>query len=299
MVTLAHVINPVHVPATSDLHAAQPVTFESMRIAQRFAAPRAAAELAVDLYAAHYAEDAPAAPADFMPLPLLERSVLDVGRFQAQRKLPLLADILERLYAAAGAADYLVYTNVDIALQPHFYLALARFIAAGHDAFVINRRTISARHTQIADLPQMWAEVGAPHRGWDCFVFPRALLPRFKLGHVCIGATRVGLALLANMAAYGRSFHEFTDAHLTFHIGDERAWLNPRFADYDAHNTRALLAILAALEAEVGPFDRRSIPGSFLLRRRALGPLYDRWARSVYLPPALSRALNRLLRGGV
>ena len=291
MKKIAHIVNPVLVKPTSDLFVAQPITFESMRIAQQ----KASGNVVVDLFAVGYAEDAPVMPAGFQILPQLIRSVFDVGIFQQQRKLPLLKDILERLYAGSEA-DFCIYTNVDIGLQPDFYLKVNEFIDQGLDAFVINRRTISNGYTRLDELALMWAEVGEPHRGWDCFVFRRDLIPHFVLGDVCVGATRVGLALLSNLVAYGRSFKEFKAEQLTFHIGDERQWLNPAFADYDAHNTHELKQILATLESTQGPFGRETIPGSYVWRTRTFGRFYDLWARHVYLPPRLSIFLNRLLR---
>ncbi len=267
MTTFAHVINPVKVPPTSDLSVAQPITFASMRAARRDN---------VTQYAIGYAEDP--LPDGFVALPPLTRSVLDLGRFQAPRKLPLLADILTAL-AVDASAEYLIYTNVDIGLQPHFYEAVDGLISAEGHSLVINRRTILARYDSPDDLLAMYAETGKPHPGWDCFIFPRALLPRFHLGQVCLGAGRVGLALLANLIAYSQRFDLLTDAHLTFHLGDDRTWRNPAFADYDAHNTRELMQALAAIEAEQGAFDWRSIPGRFLLKKRLFGPLYDWWSR--------------------
>ena len=44
-----------------------------------------------------------------------------------RRKLPLLADIIERLYENSDA-EWLIYTNVDIAVQPHFYESVASII---------------------------------------------------------------------------------------------------------------------------------------------------------------------------
>lgn len=262
----------------------------------RIARQKSTGQAAVNLLAVGYEEDKPVMPEGFQVLPPLARSVLNVGTFQKQRKLPLLMDILDRGFVGCEA-DILIYTNVDIALQPDFYLSVQEFIEQGFDAFVINRRTIPGTYTSAAQLAQMWAEAGESHRGWDCFIFPRALVPQFKLGTVCVGQPRVGLALLANLVAYGRSFFEFKEAHLTFHIGDERRLKNPAFADYRDHNTRELMKSLSVLEMEQGPFARRSIPGSFLWRMRTFGPLYEFWARNVYLPPRLSMFLNRLLRG--
>ena len=273
MLSFAHIINPANVSADSDLFVAQPVTFASMRGAAQAAA---VGQVTVVQYAVGFSEDE--IPEGFVGLPPLTRSVLNLATFQEPRPLPLLRDILDALFEASGA-DYFIYTNVDIGLQPTFYTQVIEFITGGYDSFVINRRTISGRYGSPDQLPEMLAESGKPHPGWDCFVFPRAIYPRFKLGDVCLGAGRVGMALLANMVAYSGKFREFSDMHLTFHIGDDRAWRNPAFADYDSHNTRELTALLAAIEAEVGPFPRSSIPGRFLWKKRMFGRLYDWWSR--------------------
>ena len=291
MRAIAHIINPVLVDKSSDLFIAQPVTFESMRIAQEFAV----GQVEVGLFSAQYPEDHPVTPADFHRTPDLEKSVLDCGDFRKQRKLPLLKDILDRLYQATDA-EYLIYTNVDIGLLPHFYLAVSQFIDAGFDAFVINRRTISSQYKNVKHLPLMYAQAGQPHRGWDCFIFCREAYSKYALGSVCIGASRVGLAVLSDLVAYAGNFYEFTDQHVTFHIGDERNWLNRAYADYDEHNTRQLLNILETLENKAGAFGRDTIPGSFLFRTRKLGPVYEFWARNVRLPMGLSRFLNNIVR---
>jgi hypothetical protein len=287
MTRLAHIVNPVRVDVSSDLHVAQPITFESMRRARE----HAGGELQVDLFSAQYAEDRSLVPAYFARTPDLEESVQDHGRFQKPRKLPLLRDILNRLYDATDA-DYLIYTNVDIGLLPHFYGAVTSLIEAGHDAFVVNRRTIPARYTGPSQLPLMYAEVGQPHRGWDCFVFRREVYPRYRLGTVCLGAPRVGLALLANLMAHAERFKEFKNLHLTFHLGNDRGWSDPARADYASHNTRQLLAALAELEVDVGPFDRSSPPGAFLSKTRRYGPLYELWVRHVRVPVRLRRWLE-------
>jgi hypothetical protein len=283
---LAHIVNPVQVSESSDLYVAQPITFETMRIAQAFAAGRVQAEL----LSAHYPEDEPMVPAGFSRTPDLEGSVLDHGSFEKFRKLPLLKDILGRLYEATDA-EYLVYTNVDIGLLPHFYLAVDRFITAGYDAFVINRRTISRRYTRLEQIPLMYAEIGEPHRGWDCFVFKRDAYPHYKLGTICVGAPRVGLALVGNLVAYAGRFHEFKGEHLTFHIGNDRSWRRSPYSDYAAHNSREAMRILTTLEEEVGPLPRSSPPGAFLRKRRMFGPAYEFWARYVHIPVRMHRVV--------
>jgi hypothetical protein len=288
-VKIAHIINPLVVEKSSELFNAQPITFKTMRRAQKFAEP----DVEVELFTAQYPEDKSIIPAGFKQTPNLDRSVLDVIEFHTSRKLPLLRDILSRLYETSKA-DYFIYTNVDIALQPQFYCVVNEFIRQGYDSFVINRRTISADFSSLEDLDLMYDSPGKQHRGWDCFIFPRQFFPHFKLFDVCVGADHVGLALLANLVALSQRFWEFRDEYLTFHIGDSRSWLKSEHKDYDEHNALQVMRILSTLEEEHGPFPRKSIPGSFLFRMRTFGQFYIAWTRRVYLPAGLSRFINRI-----
>lgn len=258
---IAHIVSPVPAAAGSELGIAQPVTFATMRSARGLAVRVAAAD--VELYAVQLAgESEVSLPPEFTRLAALERSVADLKAFRRRRNLPLLGDILQRLYDAS-AADTLVYTNVDIALQPHFYWAVARLSAGGHEAFAVNRRTIGGHFRDLGDLPLMYAEIGQEHKGWDCFVFRRDLYPRLNLGQACIGAGWVGRVLLANLACLAANFRIFTDLHLTFHIGNEKAWKADDFSGYVEHNRGECRRILLEFEARFGPLDRDRIPGRF------------------------------------
>ena len=274
MIRLAHIVNPVNADPASDLAVAQPITFETMRRARDYAH----GHVDVALYTTQFAEDQGAVPSDFESTTDLDRSVLDVATFGRARKLPLLKDILQRLYDATNS-DYLIYTNVDIGLQPHFYAAVARLLEAGYDAFVINRRTIDPRFEKQADIPLMYGSLGFAHPGWDCFVFRRSAFPDYDLGTVCIGAPRCGLALLANLLVHANRFAEFKKMHLTFHRGDDRPWSDPSVADYVSFNTREVIGLLHRLEEQYGAFDRKSPPGHFLFRKRFFGRLYESWVR--------------------
>lgn len=243
-ISFAHVVNPVDVPESSDLFAAQPVTFETLRRAQA----AAAGEVRVSLFSAQYPEDRRIVPPWIQPLPDLERSVLDVATFHRPRKLPLLRDILDRLYEAA-AADFLIYTNVDIALQPYFYTGVRALIDEGYDAFVVNRRTISTGYRFPDALPRMYAEIGERHPGYDCFVFRRELYPRFELGRACVGANWVGRVLYANLACTADRFAAFTNLHMTFHLGDARAWRTAENEPFDAFNNEELAGVLEHFDA--------------------------------------------------
>jgi hypothetical protein len=249
---IAHIINPVIVGEKSDLYWAQPVTFETMRIARAFAAGR----VEVELLATQYPEDAALVPADFRRTPELERSVLDLKRFKLRRKYPLLKDVLDRLYAATDA-EYLVYTNVDICVMPYFYQAVNTLIDAGCQAFAINRRTISDRYQRLDEVPLMYAELGAKHEGHDCFVFRRDAYPRYRLSDVCIGIPYVGRALIWNLMLHAERFEELTDHHFTFHIGagNEETLGEDDYQDYRDHNRGSAAAAKAALEAD-GPSEK-------------------------------------------
>ncbi len=228
---IAHVVNPYRVQTDSRAAFVQAVTYETMRTAADFSRN----VLQVELWAALYPEDAAALPEGFIRAGFLERSVGDVSGLDGERRLPLISDILSRLFHESDA-DYLVYTNSDIALMPFFYTAVARFIREGLRSFVINRRTISDTYTGVEQIPVMYAETGMQHEGFDCFVFRREDFPAFWLGQVCIGAIGIGRLLLWNMLLHARPFHLFRGNHLTFHLGNDTSWLEEAHRPYNRHN---------------------------------------------------------------
>lgn len=103
MISFAHIINPVQVNETSDLSTAQPITFETMRIARQFAQGTED----VELYAIQYQDEARILLPDcFRRVPDLTRSVIDIKTFNKKRKLPFIKDILDALFETADPADY-------------------------------------------------------------------------------------------------------------------------------------------------------------------------------------------------
>ena len=99
---IAHIINPVKVPPGRDLFFAQPVTFETMRIAKE-----TASNLDIHQYAAFFPEDEDIIPEFLTKTPPLDRSILDICRFPKKKKLPYIKDILDRLYYHSRA-DYFI-----------------------------------------------------------------------------------------------------------------------------------------------------------------------------------------------
>ncbi len=212
----SHIINPFLAQEGTDLHLAQPITFESMRRAKETAKGR----VEVELLTTQYPEDRKIIPDYFTILADLERSVLDVSAFTRPQKLPLIGDILRRLYEHSEA-EYLIFTNIDIGLMPDFYLKVKTFLEAGADALIINRRRVGEQYKTPEDLPKIFKDKGLPHPGFDCFVFHRDIFTKMRLGEVCVGVPFIGITLAYHLFAFASNFKLYDKEHLTFHIGME------------------------------------------------------------------------------
>ncbi|MES2691491.1 MAG: hypothetical protein V4658_13870 [Bacteroidota bacterium] len=228
MVRIAHIINPVKVNESSDLYKAQPITFQSILNAKAFSAKKEE----IILCTTQFEEDKEIIPPAFRQLSNLNRSVTDINGALTKKKLPLIKDVLEKLDEVDAA--YYIYTNMDIALMPYFYDSVLGYIDQGHDAMVINRRRLTADYNSMDQLPQMYADMGRSHPGFDCFVFKKELLSRFILEEVCIGIPFVEVTLVHNIFSFARSPLFVPDKHLTFHIGMEV--MPARENNYYRHN---------------------------------------------------------------
>jgi hypothetical protein len=236
-----HIVNPFSVAAGSEGDKIQQLTFRTMELAQAQMPPDSVRTVAV-----MYPEEDVSIPASFISLKTLQRSAQDVGNFKVKRPLPLLFDILACGLAAAEDRDYVVFTNVDICLMPHFYVSLQRILDLGFESIIVNRRTIAKYGFDPQLLPLMYADYGQSHSGFDCFVFPRRLFDGFVRSDVCVGAPHVMRALMFNLVALTRSLLILRDAHMTFHLGDDKTWQSPEFMDYRDHNQRCTQEVLTA-----------------------------------------------------
>jgi hypothetical protein len=234
MIKIAHIVNQVNVNKSSDLFEAQPVTFRTMLAAKKFCAQ----EGVVNLYAVGYEEDRAIIPNGFEALPNLLKSVMDFGRFNNFRKLPLIGEILDSCRNLD--VDYIIYANVDIALQPYFYNYILEKIQNGSDSLIINRRIIDTISSDV----MMYSKVGQKHPGYDCFVFKKDLLNKFEFGNVCIGANWIGRIFYSNLLILSNSLEVVEDAHLTFHIGEDGAWVQEKFSEFDLHNEEEVKRII-------------------------------------------------------
>ncbi|HEY0677589.1 MAG TPA: hypothetical protein VGD17_04850 [Chitinophagaceae bacterium] len=255
-VHIAHLINPVSLQADHELSRSQPITFESMRSAVKYARK----DINVELLTAQFAEDEHIIPDYFRRTTNLQHSVLDFESFSNPKKLPVLKDLLDKLYHES-TADYLIYTNADIAVQPMFYEVVADRIRHGFDAFIINRRRIPARFDSAEALPEMYRLDGSPHPGFDCFVFHRSLYPQFKLEKVCIGIPFVEITFSQNLFCYSNNFRLFERDRLTFHLGMEIfKKRDPQYLRYNRQQYRnAIKKMWPELDNRKFPWGQRNV----------------------------------------
>lgn len=212
---LAHLINPAEFPSNSALQFAQKVTFKSI-----VRAYNDAKEIKLELLTTQFKEDEKVVPEQFRKLSNLKLYAGAIKPGLSGRKLPILKEILDQAIALIEV-DYLIYSNIDIALMPYFYQEVKRQLEGGYDALVINRRRISDTYSSLSELPAMYADIGYSHPGFDCFVFKRELIDRFELAHICVGVPFSGVSLLHNVLAFSKKPKIIMDQHLTFHIGTD------------------------------------------------------------------------------
>ena len=237
-----HLINPVKVKEDRDLFYAQPVTFETFKIAKNFS------DISIEQFSVQFEEDREIIPNHITIIDNLTRSIKDLGDYQF--KLPFFKDILDLCYENTNS-EYIIYSDSDIALMPNFYSSINALIEKGHDSIIINRRDITSKFKDIDDIPMMWSEIGHKHPGWDCYVFKKDLYKKFNLGDTIVGAVGDGEALRANMKFHSKNFIELEDAHLTFHIGISprrtNQFSNSSWVKCNLHNNKEVKLILSRI----------------------------------------------------
>ncbi|MEQ9287548.1 MAG: hypothetical protein RIG77_11595 [Cyclobacteriaceae bacterium] len=241
---LIHIINPVKVGENSDLFIAQPITFQSLIRAKGFCG----SPQNIELLSAQFEEDQAIIPDFIDTTPDLTRSILEHGHVNTKKKLPFIKDILDRAYNNSREGDYIIYSNVDIALQPFFYEFVFKKIGVGLDAFVVNRRTISKSYSGVDNMNEMYSEIGKEHPGFDCFIFSREIYKEFVLGEAVLGANWIGRVLILNLIAFSQNFKLFNDRILTFHIGDDMAWKTPENLPLDLWNFNCLKNVIEVVK---------------------------------------------------
>lgn len=223
--SFVHVFNPVVKPQGHELKRAQALVLSSMAVARDWARGK----VEVEHWAACFPEDLSLVPPWFERTDVLSRSIRDECGGDGVPKLPVLADIIGPA-ARESEADYVVYSNADITLMPFFYESVHELLGRGYDSMLINRRTVPERYEH--SLPLLFAEIGAPHPGYDCFVFPRCWFADMCFGDAVLGASGTDWLFAVNLWVLSKQNLTAKDLHLTFHLGDERAWRQTLQSDW-------------------------------------------------------------------
>jgi len=177
---------------------------------------RANCNLDVELYTAQYKGDDESTPEGFIKTPDLIYSFNDVSEKKGTRKLPLISEIIERLFEASQA-DFLIYSNMDIILGKDFYPHVNEIIERGYDSIIINRRRLPYSFIN-SSLDEICSQEGRKHPGFDCFIFHRSIYPKMILGNIVL-STFIGVTLAHNLFCFSKKFLLLDNERLTFHLG--------------------------------------------------------------------------------
>lgn len=242
MISLSHIINPVSSSENEELFQAQQVTFGSMLKAKKYSAD----ENEIELCVINRSGEKDFVPDGFKVLAPMLRDIRDVVK--TTKPYPFLNDIILK-HAQSTSADYLVYSNLDIAVMPFFYETISAYIEQGHDALVINRRRVHNKFAAEKNLNVLFAEHGGVHTGYDCFVIKKTLITKFIFKDICLGVPAVGNDLFYNIFAFAEKPVLLTDKHLTFHIGLElyKNWGDEITRNHNAKQFQQLMQELLPL----------------------------------------------------
>ena len=238
---LHHVVNAYNVGIRSevDCHAA---VIASMRYAASCAAVDG---VGIQFHAVCKADEAELIPSGFAGHPVLSRTIRDDVRYSGCKPVPYLFDILTPL-RGGEAGEWVVFTNMDIVLQPWFYTSVLEMLQAGFDSLIINRRTQPAEYSGCREW-LLRSEIGVSHPGMDCFVFPRSWIDGLVLSDAVVGAGNVMRSLLYNLVCKAKKLAFVTRAMLTLHLGDDRPWMHPPMNSLQEHNSGEALKIWKTL----------------------------------------------------
>lgn len=224
MVSFTHIINPFVCAPDSEHGIASRITIASMVAAVKNARKSG---IGVEINAVILQGDEAAVEFPAQLAGYLARTVQDLRPMRPLRLFPLISDILN-MGAEKALGSYIVFTNMDISLQPDFYVKLNALIQERFDEdtpFIVYRRNIPGHYRELDQLPLMYAEPGTVAYGYDCFIFPRRYLSQLDLGNCCVGAAHFDyLMFMALDAVSGFRMQRVNDIPLTFHIGNDISW---------------------------------------------------------------------------
>ncbi len=203
--------------------------------------------VAVDFVSVQEVEDRDLVPATFSDAIDLNRNITFVEGFDGDRKFPLMFDLIKNGNMTYISSEYVIFTNSDICLMPYFYSVISTILSHGFDSIIIHRRTVEGVPQDDA-IPLAVADMGFSHPGLDCFIFPRKWINGFVYNNACVGSGLVMRGLLLNLVARAESLVVLTEAHLTYHFGDDRPWNSPEMKKYEEHNKKEMHAVYEGLK---------------------------------------------------
>ena len=291
--SFTHIINPFPAKPESEHAVASAITYASL---ERAVADARAGGLEVEVRAVVLPGDEGAIQAPATLAGRLSRTVQDLRTLRPVRPLPLVKDVLE-IGAKGAATSHLIYTNMDIAVQPDFYLRLDRLIQGHFDdavPFIVYRRNIDKRFSNPSQLEEMYAAPGTVAHGYDCFVFPRAYLDEIDVGNCCIGSAHFDYLLFMSLdAVSGFRAARVQEPALTFHVGNDLAW--GALMDYIEYNLEESLAAIARMRAKYDVPAQSVFAG--LERHFRRNTRIDSWfLRKAKRVPAVGEAVQRIKR---
>lgn len=166
--------------------------------------------------------------------------------------MPQAFEVIEAGYRQTDENDCLVFANADICPALGFYDAIDAFLMAGANSMVINRRSVFGFWPGVTGSQLAAFSVGAAHPGFDCFVFPRSMYADMVPSRSVVGSPYVMLSVLLNLVAVSSPLVVLTDAHLTYHYGDDRAWSGDGRSELVLYNLDAASAVCDGHRSGIG-----------------------------------------------
>ncbi len=260
MVSFSHIINPVSIEENVELFETQKLSFASILKAKNYND-----KIPIELFTVSANSNSlDCVPVPFKQLPKLDRTISDLVN-KANKNYPILSDIFKTAQTHCKS-DYIIFTNLDIALMPYFYEAVNHYVSLDHDAIIINRRRIKNRFKNETTLEALYAEAGKDHTGYDTFIIKRDLLDKFIYKNIAIGVPPAGNDIFYNIFAFAQKPILFTEKHLTFHVGLDlvKNWGNTAIVKHNYNEFHQLLKELKPVlkadnfpGAELGFFARQ------------------------------------------
>lgn len=254
---VCHIINPYIVREGSEESVIHQKTIQSLLLAREYAKNYIDVTFVLkvdkgelDFFREKYSEP-------FFVFHCIERNSADLGiHFNAPRSLPVLSEIFKLPEEVVHPRSQLIFTNMDICVQPFFYCEIVKIIKAGFDCFVINRRTVP-KDLLYMPLEEAFCSDGEKHIGHDCFVLPTRILSKFNIRDHLLGIGFVFRPFLLNCILHGENFHEFDDVYMTFHYGDDMDWKSDKYADYLEYNRNLMIEVYAESKELIESADER------------------------------------------